>query len=80
MKKLLFLILVISVFLMFSTKTQPAVTIADGVKVIVKYCKNLSKGRSDAGSTTEDCQKNELEQKSATMLPFYFWDTKMMIR
>jgi len=80
MKKLLFLLFVISIILTCATRSQPAVTIAEGVKGVVKYCKSFSKGRSDGSSTTDDCQKNELEQKSASMLPFYFWDTKMMIR
>lgn len=80
MKKLLFTLFVISCIFLYCSGTKPALIITDGVKVISKYCGNLSEDKSGNELNNEEYKTAESDKKTSPIPPFYFWDTKMMIR
>lgn len=59
-------------------KTDNVSKITEGVKVIRKCCEKLSQGKSRQNS--KEYENEESKSKVSSILPAYFWDTKMMIR
>ncbi len=60
-------------------KTDNVTKITEGVKVISKCCEKLSEVKSKNALHVDQDKTAELSQKVSSILPAYFWDSKMMI-
>ncbi len=79
MKKLLNTLFIFSALFIIACKTNNVSKITEEVKVISKCCEKLSEEKSGNVINTGEYKGPEAKDKVSSILPGYFWDTKMMI-
>ncbi len=80
MKKLLYTLFMFSALFVSACKTDNVSKLTEEVKVISKCCEKLSKDNPDNAVNDKEYKTAKANRKVSSILPLYFWDTKMMIR